>query len=281
MTELRQRMIRDMTVRGFSPHTHEAYIGAVRGLAKHYRRSPDQLSAEEVQTYLVHMISERRLSWSTCNIAAAAFRFLYHVTLGRDAVAFDLPVAKQEQRLPEILSRDEVTRLLDAPPNPKHRLLLATVYAAGLRVSEVVQLKVTNVDRQRMTLRVEQGKGKKDRVVPLSQRLLEQMELHWRTDPPRLWLFPNRDGSRPIDRTVAQKVFMRAKAKAGITKRGGIHSLRHAFATHLIETGADVPTVQRLLGHRSVSTTMRYFHLSQARLATLRSPLDLLEVSPT
>jgi len=281
MTELRRRMIRSMTVRGFSPHTHEAYLAAVRGLAKHYHRAPDQLSAEEVQMYLVHMISERKLSWSTCNIAAAAFRFLYHVTLGRDSVAFDLPIAKQSQRLPEILSRDEVARLLEAPPNPKHRLLLATVYAGGLRVSEAMRLKIRDVDRQRMTLRVEQGKGRKDRVVPLSRRLLKQMEIYWRVNPPHLWLFPNRKGDRPLDVTTAQRVFTQAKLRIGINKRGGIHSLRHAFATHLIESGADVPTVQRLLGHRSVSTTMRYFHLSQARLATLRSPLDLLEASPT
>ena len=276
MTELRRRMIQAMTVRGFSPRTHESYIAAVRSLAKHYRRSPDDLSADEVQAYLAHMVTKRGLSWSTCNIAAQAFRFLYHVTLGRDAVVFEVPAPKQPQRLPEILSRDEVARLIEAPPNSKHRLVLATIYAAGLRVSEAVQLKVGDVDRERMTLRVEQGKGRKDRVVPLSRRLLDQLEVYWRTEPPRRWLFPNRYGTRPIDVTLAQKVFMLAKLRAGITKRGGIHSLRHAFATHLIESGADVPTVQRLLGHRSVSTTMRYFHLSQARLATLRSPLDLL-----
>jgi site-specific recombinase XerD len=277
MTELRRRMIRDMTVRGFSPRTHDSYLSAVRGLARHYRRSPEQLSAEEVQAYLAHMITKRKLSWSTRNIAASAFRFLYHVTLGRDGVAFEVPVAKQSQRLPEILSRDEVGRLLDSPTNPKHRLLLATIYAAGLRVSEAVRLKVTDVDRGRMTLRVEQGKGRKDRVVPLSRRLLAQMETYWQAHPPRLWLFPNRQGTRAIGVTVAQKVFMHAKLRTGITKQGGIHSLRHAFATHLIESGANVPTVQRLLGHRSVSTTMRYFHLSQARLATIRSPLDLLD----
>ena len=277
MTELRSCMIQSMTVRGFSPRTHEAYIGAVRGLAKHYRRPPDQLSADEVRAYLAHMITTRKLSWSTCNIAASAFRFLYHVTLGRNAVAFEVPAPRQSQRLPEILSRDEVARLLEAPPNPKHRLLLATVYSAGLRVSEAVGLKISAVDRGRMTLRVEQGKGRKDRVLPLSRRLLKQMELYWRTEPPRLWLFPNRKGNHSVDVTVAQKVFTQAKLRTGITKRGGIHSLRHAFATHLIEAGADVPTVQRLLGHRSVSTTMRYFHLSQARLATLRSPLDSLD----
>ena len=277
MTELRRRMIRDMTVRGFSPHTHESYLAAVRGLAKHYRRPPDQLSVEEVQDYLAYMITTRKLSWSTRNIAASAFRFLYHVTLGRDAAEFEVPAAKQSQRLPEILSRDEVARLIESPPNPKHRLLLATTYAAGLRVSEAVRLKVRDVDRGRMTLRVEQGKGRKDRVVPLSRRLLKQLETYWQAHPPRMWLFPNRQGTRGIDVTVAQRVFTHAKLRTKITKRGGIHSLRHAFATHLIETGADVPTVQRLLGHRSVSTTMRYFHLSQTRLATIRSPLDLLD----
>jgi site-specific recombinase XerD len=200
------------------------------------------------------------------------------VTLSRDAVEFEVPVVKQSQRLPEILSRDEVSRLLESPPNPKHQLLLATIYSAGLRVSEAVRLGVSDVDRSRMTLRVEQGKGRKDRVVPLSRRLLEQMEAYWQMHPPRPpWLFPNRQDTRAIDVTVAQKVFMMAKLRTGIRKRGGIHSLRHAFATHLIESGSDVPTVQRLLGHRSVSTTMRYFHLSQSRLATIRSPLDLLD----
>ncbi|NNK49418.1 MAG: tyrosine-type recombinase/integrase [Gemmatimonadetes bacterium] len=279
MTELRRRMIRDMTVRGFSPRTHEAYLSAVRRLAKHYGRPPDELSSDEIQDYLVHLVTKRKLSSSTCNIAANAFRFLYRVTLGRDATTFEVPASKQPQRLPEILSRDEVARLIASPPNPKHRLMLATIYAGGLRVSEAVQLKVSAVDRGRMTLRVEQGKGRKDRILPLSRRLMEQMEAYWQTEPPRLWLFPNRTGQRHVDVTVLQKVFTMAKLRTGIRKRGGIHSLRHAFATHLIESGADVPTVQRLLGHRSVSTTMRYFHLSQARLSAIRSPLDLLDAS--
>jgi integrase/recombinase XerD len=277
MTELRRRMIQAMTVRGFSPRTHESYLGAVRRLAKHYRRSPDELSSAEVQAYLAHMVTVRGLSWSTCNIAAQAFRFLYHVTLGRDAEDYELPTAKQSQRLPEILSREEVARLIEAPPNPKHRLLLATTYAAGLRVSEVVGLRVQDLDRSRMTLRIEQGKGRKDRVVPLSRKLLDRFEDYWKTEPRRIWLFANRHGNRPIDITVAQKVFIMAKLRTGITKRGGIHGLRHAFATHLIESGADVPTVQRLLGHRSPMTTMRYFHLSQTRLATIRSPFDSLD----
>jgi integrase/recombinase XerD len=277
MTELRRRMIDAMTVRGFSPRTHESYIAAVRGLAKHYRRSPDELSVQEVEAYLVHLVTKRGLSASTCNVAANAFKFLYHVTLGRDAVAFDVPAPKQPQRLPEILSREEVARLIEAPANPKHRLLLATIYAAGLRVSEAVRLRVTDVDRERMTLRVEQGKGRKDRVLPLSRKLLGRFATYWTKEPPRVWLFPARRSNRHVDVTVAQKVFTTAKLRTGIQKRCGIHGLRHAFATHLIESGADIPTVQRLLGHRSVSTTMRYFHLSQARLAAIRSPFDLLD----
>lgn len=277
MSELRRRMIEDMTVRGFSPRTHESYLAAVRRLAKHYRRPPDELTATEVRAYLVHMLTKRKLSWSTCNVAASAFRFLYHVTLGRSAHDFQVPAPRQSKRLPEILSRDEVARLIETPPNLKHRLLLATIYAAGLRVSEAVRLRVSDVDRDRMTLRVEQGKGRKDRVTPLSRRLLRQMEIYWRTHPPRQWLFPNRTEDGPIHVSAAQRVFIHAKQCTGITKRGGIHSLRHAFATHLIEAGADVPTVQRLLGHRSVSTTMRYFHLSQGRLSAIRSPLDLLD----
>ena len=277
MTELRRRMIQQLTIRGMSPRTQRSYLYCVRRLAEHYRRSPDQLSVEEVHSYLAHMILERKLSWSTCNVSAQAFRFFFHVVVGQDPVKFEVPAPKQEQRLPEILSRDEVTLLIESPPNRKHRLLLATIYSAGLRVSEAVHLKISDIDRTRMTLRVEQGKGRKDRVLPLSRRLKVEIEDYLRLDRPRVWLFPNRVGSSPVDVTVAQKVFYAAKLRAGITKHGGIHALRHAFATHLIEAGADVPTVQRLLGHRSVSTTMRYFHLSEARLSSLRSPLDLLE----
>ncbi|MBI3265033.1 MAG: site-specific integrase [Acidobacteria bacterium] len=275
MGELRTRMIRDMTLRGFSPRTHQAYIRAVVGLAKHYRRSPDHLTNEEVQAYLAHLIQERKRSWSTCAQAAHAFRFLYHVTLGHPRTEFHVPAPKQPQKLPEILSREEVWRLLRACPQPRHRLLLATTYAAGLRVSEVVGLKVSDIDAERRTIRVEQGKGGKDRYVPLSTRLLHELRTYWQTAPPGVWLFPNRQRTRPTDITVAQKIYMMAKLRAGIRKQGGIHALRHAFATHLLEAGTDLHTVQRLLGHRQISTTMRYFHLSQRHLTTTRSPLDL------
>jgi len=279
MSELRTRMIRDMTLRGFSPRTHEAYLGAVVGLAKYYRRSPDQLTNDEVQAYLAYLIQERKRSWSTCSQVAHAFRFLYHVTLGHPRTDFHVPAPKQPQTLPEILSREDVWRLLHACTHPWHRLLLATTYAAGLRVSEVVALKVSDLDPERMTIRVEQGKGGKDRYVPLSTRLLTELRASWQIAPPRVWLFPNRQGTRPTDITVAQKIYTMAKLRAGIRKRGGIHALRHAFATHSLEAGTDLHTVQRLLGHRHISTTMRYFHLSHGRLVSTRSPLDLPEPS--
>src|SRR5437588_9922292 len=171
MSELRDRMIRDMTVRGFAPRTHKAYIAAVVRLAKHYRRSPNEITNDEVQTYLAHLIQERKLSWSTCSQAANAFRFLYHVTLGHPRTEFHVPLPKQPQKLPEILSREEVWRLLTVPLHPRHRLLLTTVYAAGRRVSEALALKVSDIDADRMTMRIEQGKGAKDRYVPLAARL--------------------------------------------------------------------------------------------------------------
>ena len=275
MSELRDRMVRDMTVRGLSRSTHKAYLRAVRGLATHYRRSPADITNDEVQNYLAHLVQHRKLSWSTASQAANAFRFLYHVTLGHDRTTFRVPIPKQPQRLPEILSRAEVWRLLDACERPKHRLVLATAYAAGLRVSEVVSLKVSDIDPDRMTIRVEQGKGAKDRYVPLGQQLLKDLRRYWTLPAPGRWVFANRQGTRPMDISIAQKIYMLAKARAGLRKRGGIHALRHAFATHLLEAGTDLHTVQRLLGHQHITTTMRYFHLSQRRLTSTTSPLDL------
>jgi site-specific recombinase XerD len=275
MSELRTRMIRDMALRGFSPRTHEADIAAVVKLAKYYKRSPDQLSNEEVQGYLAHLIQERKLAWSTCSQAAHAFRFLYHVTLGHPRTDFHVPAPRQPQRLPELLSRQDVGRLLNACLHPRHRLWLATTYAGGLRVSEVVALKVSDLDADRMTVRVAQGKGAKDRYVPLAQRLLQDWRAYWQIAPPGVWLFANRQGTRPLDVTMAQKLDTQAKRRAGIVKQGGIHALRHAYATHLLEAGKDLQAVQYQLGHRHLSTTMRYFHLTQGRLLATGSPFDL------
>jgi site-specific recombinase XerD len=279
MSELRTRMDNDMLLRGMSERTRESYIAAVARMARFYRRSPEQVSEQEVQAYLLHMIREEKLSWSTCNIAANGLRFLYHTTLGRDRAQFHIPAAKQPSRLPEILSREEIVRIFDATLNAKHRALLVTTYAAGLRVSEVVHLKVGDLDAARRSLRVEQGKGAKDRYTLLSPRLLEELRSYWRLYRPAVWLFPSRTG-RPLDASAAQKIYYTAKLRARITKRGGIHALRHAFATHLLEAGTDLHAIQRLLGHGHIGSTMRYFHLAHPTLMAHRSPLDLLDLPP-
>jgi integrase/recombinase XerD len=278
MTTLRQQMENDMVLRGMAVRTRQSYVEAVKGLAKFYRRSPDQLSVPEVQGYLLHLLQERGLSASTCNLVTNGLRFFYRITLGQKDTEFDIPRPKQPQRLPEILSREQIQRLFEVTTNLKHRALLMATYSAGLRVSEVVHLKVSDIDSQRMTIRVEQGKGAKDRYTLLSKRLLTELRRYWIAYRPKVWLFPLRDGEHPIDPGSAQKIYYHAKAKAGITKQCGIHGLRHAFATHLLEAGVDVHTIQRLLGHGHLSTTMRYFHLAQRYLAQTPSPLDLLEI---
>jgi len=276
MTALRRQMDQDMVVRGMADKTREAYLAAVTGLVRFYRRAPDQISDQEVQTYLLHLMQERKRSWSTCNIAVHGLRFLYHVTLKREATAFSIPRATQPMQLPEILSREEVHRILAVVRNPKHHAMLATTYAAGLRVSEVVHLRVGDIDSARMVIRVEQGKGAKDRYTLLSARLLEELRAYWRQARPRRWLFPGTCADRPMDITGVQRAYGLAKLRAGVTKRGGIHGLRHAFATHLLEAGVDLQTIQRLLGHRSITTTTRYGHVTPLALTAQAARLDLL-----
>lgn len=280
MGALREQMDKDMVLRGMSPRTRESYLYAVRGLAKHYRKSPDTLSEQDIQNYLLYLIEERKLSWSSCNIAVQGLKFFYHTTLRRDRMTFIIPRQHAPSKLPEMLSREEILALFDVAPLPKHRLLLMTAYAAGLRVSELVHLKVTDIDAKRMTIRVEQGKGAKDRYTVLSEQLLIELRQYWKRERPTLWLFPaTRTPSQPMNAETAQKVFYRAKLRAGIRKRCGIHSLRHAFATHLLEGGTDIHRIQRLLGHGQLSTTMRYFHLAQNQLMQTPSPLESLAVS--
>ncbi len=277
MTELRVQMDNAMLVRGMAERTRESYLAAVARLARHYHRAPDRLSPQEVQAYLVHMLRDEHLAWSTCNIAVQAFRFLYHTTPGHPAPTFTIPGPKHRKTLPEILSPAEVRRLLESTSTRKQRAVLATTYAAGLRVSEVVRLQLRHIDAARMCLRIEQGKGGKDRDTLLSPRLLEELRAYWRQYRPTLWLFPARDGKRPMDVSTAQKFYYAAKGRAGITKRGGIHALRHAFATHLLEAGTDLHTIQRLLGHGDLGTTMRYFHLARRTLLATPSPLEWLD----
>jgi len=280
MTELRRRMDNDMIIRGMADKTREAYLWAVTGLAKFHRRSPDQISDEEVQAYLLHLIRDRHRAWSTCNIVVQGLRFLYHTTLKRERTTFTIPSPRQSGKLPVLLSREEIQRLLAATQTRKQYTILATTYGAGLRHGEVIHLRVSDIDGARLTIRVEQGKGGKDRYTLLSARLLEILRAYWRLSHPTGWLFPGKGDERPMDPSTVQRLYGAAKARAGITKPGGIHSLRHAFATHLLEMGVDIHTIQRLLGHGHISTTMRYFHLAQPILTAHRSPLDLLDPLP-
>lgn len=276
MSPLRKQMQDDLVVRGMSPRTLESYTGAVAALAKHYGRSPDRISAAEVQRYLVYLIQEKRLAWSSCNIALSGLKFFYRVTLKRGEAQFELPTPRQRQKLPQILAPEEVVRIIELTIHPKHRALLMTTYAAGLRLSEVCHLKVSNIDSTRMTIHVEQGKGAQDRYTPLSPRLLTELRRYWMLQHPKLWLFPGRHPDSAIPPHTVQKIFQRAKARAGITKNCGIHGLRHAFATHLLEAGVDVPTIQHMMGHGHISSTLRYFHLARKHLGQVHSPLDLL-----
>ena len=277
MGTLRDQMERAMGLHRLSLRTQRSYSETIAALAKHYRRRPDLLTEGEIQSYLLYLIEERKLAHSSCKVALHGLRFFYCETLKRNDLKFDIPRARTPQKLPQILSREEIERLFAATTRFKHRVLLMTTYAAGLRVSEVCTLKVTDIDSDRMTIRIEQGKGAKDRYSLLGQRLLDDLRKYWQMDRPPVWLFPAAHlPERPMSATTALRIFYRARDRAKITKRGGIHALRHAFATHLLEDGTDVHTIQRLMGHSDIQTTMRYFHLARQRITATASPLESL-----
>lgn len=279
MKTLREQMDDAMLLRGFATRTRESYLAAVRALAKHYRRSPDLLSTEEIEAYHLHLIVERRLAYASVNQSACACRFLFDKVLRRPMCRFDIPMAKVPKTLPRVLSREEVTRLFETTPNLRARTLLMLTYAAGLRVSEVCALQLADIESapDRMCIKVRQGKGGKDRYTMLPPLLLQTLRDYWLQYHPRTWLFPNPSGTGPIDIKVAQRIYGAARDQAGLGRHGGIHTLRHSFATHLLESGVDIHTIQRLLGHGHVSTTMRYFHLAQNKLTGTPSPLELLD----
>jgi integrase/recombinase XerD len=283
MTTLRQQLIQELVLRGMSARTQEAYIHQVYQLAKYYRQPPDQLSDQQVRAYLFYLARERKLSASTINQAVNAFRFLYQKVLHRDVEALcrALPHPRKEIRRPQVFSLQELERLFTVGcPHPKHRAFLMTVYGAGLRLNEACHLKTEHLDRARNQIRVVQGKGRKDRYTLFPSRLQEELSTYWRAFRPRFWLFPaSRDPQEPMIEVTAQRVFYHAVARAGVPRKGGIHSLRHSFATHLVELGVEIPVVQRLLGHSQISTTMGYMHVRQERLAQIQGPLQLLDLS--
>jgi site-specific recombinase XerD len=271
-------MIKEMTIRGFSPRTQEAYLSAVAGLAKHYRQSPDKITKGMIREYLLYLIQERKLAWDSCNVAVSGIRFFYTHTLGRKSVSLSIPPRKKVRKLPEILGAEELESLFAALSNQKHRTLLMTTYSAGLRLSEVVHLRVTDIDSKRMMIRVQQGKGRRDRYTILSKRLLTELRAYWRMYRPPVWLFYGTKKTRPLTDRSAQAIYYNAKKKAGITKGKGIHMLRHCFATHLLEAGVNLRTIQMLMGHTSIMTTMIYLQVTRKQISSTQSPLDLLEI---
>ena len=277
MKPLRQKMINEMKLRRFAPSTQEAYVSSVAGLAKYYKQSPDLLDKEKIQTYLLHLMEDRHFAWSTCNVIVSGIRFFFTQTLGIDSMRLGIPPMKTEKKLPEILSSEEIEKLFKCALNLKHRAVLMTTYGAGLRVSEVVNLQIADIDSKRMTIRIRQGKGNKDRYTILSSRLLTELRLYYRKCKPGFWLFHGTYNGRQMHIGTAQKIYYTAKERAGITKEGGIHTLRHCFATHLLEAGVDLRTIQSLMGHASIMSTMNYLRVTSKRLAATKSPLDLIE----
>jgi len=279
-TPLRRRMIEDMTLRNFTPQTIQTYVGCIARFARYFHSSPERLGPEQVRAYLLHLVQERRVSLSYYKQTRSALRFLYRVTLDRDDILETIPPVKQPRTLPVVLSPDEVARFFAAISNVKHRAILITAYAAGLRVSEVTQLQVADIDSQRMVIHVRNGKGRKDRYVMLSPRRLEILRAYWKAARPPDNLFPGAIPGRPITTASVQKVCQRARRRAGMAKNITAHTMRHSFATHLLESGTDLRTIQVLLGHQSFSTTARYVHVATASLPSIKSPLDRLDLTP-
>jgi len=273
---LREAVELRMRLRGFSPRTHESYIHALEELARFYMRPLDTLECQEVQQFLDELISVRKLAWSTVNVYFSACRFLYEQVLGWPKKRFSIPRRGRSQQRPGILSPEEVMRVVLAPPNLKHRTLLAMTFGSGLRVSEAVRVQPRHIDRGRMMLFVEAGKGHKDRYTMLWEDALELLGQHWRSNGPFDYFFHGRDPSRPMAIGTAQAIYHQALERSGVRHVGGIHVLRHCFATFLMEANVDIYTIQRWMGHRSVKTTGRYMHLRAEYLRTIKSPLTAL-----
>jgi len=277
MSPLRRRMIEDMTVRNLSPATQRSYVHAVAKFSRYFGRSPDRLDLEEVRAFQVHLVSNG-ISWPALNQTVCALRFFYGVTLGHGETPERIPYARAPRKLPVVLSADEVVHFLEAVPSVKTRTALTTAYAAGLRASEAVGLRIGDIDSGRMVIRVEHGKGGKDRYVMLSAQLLGILRSYWRLARPKHWLFPGRHETKPIDVQVLYSACRSACVAAGLDKRVTVHTLRHSFATHLLESGTDIRIIQVLLGHANLSSTARYTRVSNRLIGRTESPLDRLKL---
>ena len=277
MTPLRRRMIEDMQILGLAELTQTAYAEHVGRFARHFSKSPEHLGPTEIRAWLIYLRQDKHLAGASIAVAVAALRFCYAVTLKRAwSLDEDIPTARQPKKLPTVLSPEEVRQFLNAVDDRRHRVILTVCYAAGLRISEAARLKPSAIDSQRMVIRVEAGKGKKDRYVMLSPKLLALLRDYWKAARPKEWLFPGRDGSGPINKATVERACREARERSGLGKPVTPHSLRHAFAVHLLEAGTDIRTIQLLLGHRNLSTTARYLQIATSQVCATTSPLEAL-----
>ena len=278
MAQLRQQMIRAMELKNLSKHTQRAYLAAVSGLARHYRQSPDAISQEMVDDYLLFLKNDKGRAPNSCGVVLNGLRFFFSNVVQKE-FTFDYRMGKKPRRLPTVLTMDQVWKIICAPDNLKHRLILMTIYAAGLRASEVITLKPEHIDSERMLIKIVDGKGRKDRFTMLSVRLLEELRAYYKACRPQGYLFPSqfkKKENRPLTYESIRSTYDDARKKAGIQKGEGVHTLRHSFATHLLEAGFDIRKIQVLMGHSRLSTTMIYLHVSSETLSKVPSPLDLI-----
>lgn len=274
MSTLRNNMLRHMELKGYSSRTSHTYIKCIEALALHYKRPPDLLSDAQIMDYLYERMKERNLSRSWQNQFLSAMKVLYCGVLKREWHTLDIPRPRKQTKLPAVLSKEEVKKIIEVTANLKHRALLAVIYSAGLRLGEVRNLKPGDIDSQRMLINVRQAKGFKDRSTILSPVTLEMLREYWKKYRPAVWLFETKRGKQMCDRAVGI-AFKKAMQKAGVNKQMGVHGLRHSFATHLLEQGVSLPLIQKLLGHRSLKTTSVYLHVQDYSVHSVRSPLDM------
>ena len=277
MTPLRKKMIRAMELRNLSHHTQRSYLTAVKGLSRHYQKSPDKLTKEMIEDYLLYLKKDKGNALSSCRSVFTGLKFFYN-NVAAEQIRIEYSGGKKAKKLPTVLTQEEIWKIIEAPKNFKHRLILMTTYSAGLRASEVAALKPEHIDSKRMLIKVEEGKGRKDRYTILSTRLLRKLRHYYKTFQPKTYLFPStyKDKSRLCYQSI-RKIYENARKKAGVKKGDGIHTLRHSFATHLLEAGYDIRRIQVLMGHQRLSTPMIYLHVSRKTLSQIPSPLDLFD----
>jgi site-specific recombinase XerD len=273
-SELKKKFETYLIVNRMAPKTQQAYLCAVTQLPKYYSRSPDQLTQDQVQDYLAYLINQRKVSWSTCNVTFCALNCFYNKFLNRGETKITIPPRPRQRKLPEILSKTEVISIINNAKDLRHRAVLMMTYGSGLRVGEVVRLKSKDIESDRMLVRIEQSKGRKDRYSLLSHKALQTLRIYYQAYRPTTYLFVGKNRTEPMPIATAQKMYKYAKDKAGLNKGNGIHTMRHCFATHLLMQGVDIQLIKEFLGHRSIETTLIYLHIVPDRMAKLKSPLD-------